>query len=171
MGDADLLFSAHRQGVFRYLCRVVGCGQAEELTQEVFLRVARGPVPDIDDTRRRAWVFSIARNLALNHVRDDRRRGRPSALGDARSAPTQELAVALSEALGRLAPQDREVFLLRETGGLSYDDIASACNLSTGAVRSRLHRARQQLRAALSPALTRTGITSGVRLYDRPDRD
>lgn len=171
MGDAEVLFGAHRQGVFRYLCRVVGSGQAEELTQEVFLRVARGPVPEIDDTRRRAWVFSIARNLALNHVRNDRRRGSSSALGDASSAPTQELSVALREALDQLASQDREVFLLRETGGLSYEDIAAACNLSPDAVRSRLHRARQQLRAALGPGLTRSRNTPGVRLYGRPDRD
>ncbi len=169
MGDADVLFSAHRDGIFRYLCRLVGYRQAGELTQEVFLRVARGPVPDADEARRRAWVFSIARNLALNHVRDDRRRGTRVDLHDAPSAPTQELGAALREALGRLAPTDREVFLMRETAGLSYSEIALACNLSADAVRSRLHRARQQLRAVLSPTLSRTQITPGVRLYDRPD--
>jgi len=171
MDEAAVLFSAHRDGVFRYLCRLVGYRHAEELTQEVFLRVSRGPVPEADDARRRAWVFRIARNLALNHVRDDRRRGTPADLDDASAAPTQELAVAVREALGRLAPQDREVFLMRETAGLSYNDIASACNLSPDAVRSRLHRARQQLRDALSPALARTQPTPGVRLYDRPDRE
>lgn len=171
MGDADVLFSAHRHQVFRYLCRLVGYRHAEELTQEVFVRVTRGPVPDIDDTRRRAWVFRIARNLALNHVRDDRRRGVHGEITDTAAGPTQELAAALREALGRLAPDDREVFLLREIGGLGYDDIAAACSLTPDAVRSRLHRARQQLRAALSLDLTRAQITLGVRLYDRPDRE
>lgn len=171
MSDADVLFSAHRDGVFRYLCRLVGYRQAGELTQEVFLRVARGPVPVADEARRRAWVFSIARNLACNHVRDDRRRGVPVDLEDAPAPPTQEVAAALREALDRLAPLDRDVFLMRETAGLSYAEIAAACDLSPDAVRSRLHRARQQLRAALSPALARTGITPGVRLYGRSDRD
>ena len=171
MSDADVLFSAHRDGVFRYLCRLVGYRQAGELTQEVFLRVARGPVPAADEARRRAWVFSIARNLAYNHVRDDRRRGVPVELEEAPAAPTQEIAAALREALERLAPLDREVFLMRETAGLSYADIAAACDLSPDAVRSRLHRARQQLRDALSPALARAQIAPGVRLYDRSDRD
>ena len=171
MSDADVLFSAHRDGVFRYLCRLVGYRQAGELTQEVFLRVARGPVPPPDEARRRAWVFTIARNLAHNHVRDRRRRGTPVDLDDPPAGPNQEVAAALREALERLAPLDCEVFLLRETAGLSYADIAAACDLSADAVRSRLHRARQQLRDALSPSLTRTLITPGVRLYDRSNRE
>jgi RNA polymerase sigma-70 factor (ECF subfamily) len=72
------------------------------------------------------------------------------------SAPTQELSVVLAEALAALADIDRDVFLMREVGGLSYDEIASACDLTTTAVRSRLHRARQQLREALAPALRQT---------------
>jgi RNA polymerase sigma-70 factor (ECF subfamily) len=171
VSDADVLFSAHRDGVFRYLCRIVGDGQARELTQEVFLRVAKGPVPDADDARRRVWVFSIARNLALNHVRDDRRRGSVVALADTPTPPIQELGVALREALGTLAPLDREVFLMREIAGLSYDEIALACDLTPDAVRSRLHRARLQLRDALGPAMLHGHIGSGVRLYGRPNRE
>ena len=63
MSDADVLFAAHRDRIFRYLCRIVGHGDAGELTQEVFLRVARGPVPSADESGRRAWIFRIARNL------------------------------------------------------------------------------------------------------------
>jgi RNA polymerase sigma-70 factor, ECF subfamily len=170
VANADLLFTAHRDGIFRYLCRIVGHGDARELTQEVFLRVARGPIPDADDSGRRAWIFSIARNLALNHVRDDRRRGVAVELSDASGPPVQELAAALREALDRLAPLDRDVFLMREAGGLRYDEIALACELSVDGVRSRLHRARQQLRAVLSPALGRHHAR-GVKLYDKPERD
>ena len=72
------------------------------------------------------------------------------------SAPTQELSIVLTEALAALADIDRDVFLMREVGGLSYDEIAVACDLTTTAVRSRLHRARQQLREALAPALRQT---------------
>lgn len=168
--DADLLFSAHRDGVFRYLCRIVGHGDARELTQEVFLRVARGPVPPADDAGRRAWIFRIARNLALNHVRDDRRRGTPVELADRAAPATQELNTALREALDQLATLDRDVFLMREAGGLSYDEIADACELTADAVRSRLHRARLQLRAALGSVMGNQQASRGVRLYERSGR-
>ena len=170
MADADLLFTAHRDGVFRYLSRIVGHGDASELTQEVFLRVARGPLPPADGGGRRAWIFSIARNLALNHVRDDRRRGVSVTLEERPAPPTQELCAALAEALDRLAPLDRDVFLMREASGLTYDEIAVACELTADAVRSRLHRARLQLRASLDRPM-RDGFVPTVRLYDRTRSD
>lgn len=158
MSDADVLFTAHRDGVFRYLCRIVGQEDARELTQEVFLRVTRTAAPETDDGGRRAWLFRIARNLALNHVRDDRRRGTVvEAAQEGAAPPTQALATVLREALDRLNPIDRDVFLMRETGGLSYDEISFACQLTADAVRSRLHRARQQLRASLSGSGNRDG--------------
>jgi RNA polymerase sigma-70 factor (ECF subfamily) len=150
VADAELLFALHRQGVFRYLCRVVGrADTAQDLTQEVFLRVTRTRVPDADPSGHRAWVFKIARNLVLNHVRDGVRRGEAIALVDSATPATQELAVAIKQAVGALAEADRDVFLLRESAGLSYGEIAVACDLTTEAVRARLKRAREQLRHAL----------------------
>jgi RNA polymerase sigma-70 factor (ECF subfamily) len=153
VAEADILFAQHRQGVFRYLCRMVGRAEtAHDLTQEVFLRVARARTPDADAAGRRAWVFRIARNLALNHVRDSRHEAKAVDLGHtAASAPAvQELGAAIREALEALQDLDRDVFLLRETAGLSYDEIAAACELTVEAVRSRLKRARQELRGALA---------------------
>jgi RNA polymerase sigma-70 factor (ECF subfamily) len=168
MADAERLFTSTRNGVFRYLCRVVGSGSAGELTQDVFLRVARGPVPEGDEASLRAWIFRIARNLALNHVRDQRRRGICVEMTERGEPATQELGVALRQALDALPPLDRDVFLLREASGLSYEEIGRACELTVGAVRSRLHRARQQLRLTLSPALNRHESLQEVTLYDRP---
>jgi|SRR5687767_1102197 len=166
MSQVDHLFVAHRNQVFRYLSRMVGQVEARELTQEVFLRVARGPVPDRDDGGRRAWVFHIARNLALNHLRDDRRRGEVEELVERGTPATQELSAALREALSQLAPADRDVFLMRESGGLSYQEIARACELTVDAVRSRLHRARMQLRGTLGERL-RAEHSAGVKLYGK----
>jgi RNA polymerase sigma-70 factor (ECF subfamily) len=150
VADADILFTQHRQGVFRYLSRIVGQAEiAQELTQEVFLRVARSQVPAADDAGRRAWVFKIARNLVLNHQRDERRRIDPVALVDSPQPATQELAIAIRQALEGLHDVDRDVFLLRESAGLSYAEIAGACELTVEAVRARLHRARYQLREVL----------------------
>jgi RNA polymerase sigma-70 factor, ECF subfamily len=170
LADADLLFTAHRDGVFRYLSRIVGQVNATELTQEVFLRVARGPLPPADAGGRRAWIYSIARNLALNHLRDDRRRGVTVELEERPAPATQELSTALAEALDRLAPLDRDVFLMREASGLTYEEIAAACELTADSVRSRLHRARLQLRAALERPM-RSHSAPLVRLYDRSRSD
>jgi RNA polymerase sigma-70 factor (ECF subfamily) len=150
VGDAEALFAEHRQGVFRYLCRIVGqIDTASDLTQEVFLRVSRATIPEADEAGSRAWVFRIARNLALNHLRDERRRPAEAEPADRSEPATQELAIALRQALGRLQPLDRDVFLLRETAGLSYQDIAGACEITVEAVRARLHRARGDLRDTL----------------------
>lgn len=162
---AQVLFAAHRDGVFRYLCRIVGPAEATDLTQEVFLRVSRSPVPETTSDGERAWVFRIARNLALNYRRDASRRPETVALSDASRPPAQEAAAAMHEALARLAPLDRDVFLLREVAGLSYDEIAASCEITHAAVRTRLHRARQQLRAELRPRV-HDGTASVVRLYE-----
>jgi RNA polymerase sigma-70 factor (ECF subfamily) len=149
--DTETLFGEHRSGVYRYLCRLVGrADDAHDLTQEVFLRVSRVTPPEADAAVRRAWVFRIARNLALNHVRDHRHDARSSPLADVVAPAVQELGAAIREALGQLSDADREVFLLRESAGLSYDEIADACDVSVDAVRGRLKRARQQLRDALA---------------------
>lgn len=162
---AQVLFAAHRDGVFRYLCRIVGPTEATDLTQEVFLRVSRTAVPETTSDGERAWVFRIARNLALNYRRDASRRPELVALGDASRPPGQESATAMREALDRLSPLDRDVFLLREVAGLSYEEIAVSCEITHGAVRTRLHRARQQLRDELRPRMNdATGTV--VRLYD-----
>jgi DNA-directed RNA polymerase specialized sigma24 family protein len=66
---------------------------------------------------------------------------------------TQELSVALSRAIAALPPLDRDIFLLREAAGLRYEEIAGACEISESLVRTRLHQARQALRAALGTSL------------------
>jgi RNA polymerase sigma-70 factor, ECF subfamily len=161
--DVERFYADHRDGVFRYLRRIVGGPEAaRDLTQEVFLRVSRAGMPETTDTGRRAWVFKIARNLALNHVRDGHRRPVLVELGDAVTPATQELAVALRDAIAALPGLDRDIFLLRETAGLRYEEIAAACEVSTATVRSRLHEARQALRATLGRSLDVRG-QRGVR--------
>jgi len=152
VADSGVLFAAHRDGVFRYLSRIIGPGDAQDLTQEVFLRVSRADVPQDSADNQRAWVFRIARNLALNYRRDAQRRPVLVELTEAPRRADQEIAIAVGEAIARLPAIERDVFLLREAAGLSYDEIAIACDLSPDAVRSRLHRARQKLRAALAPS-------------------
>jgi RNA polymerase sigma-70 factor (ECF subfamily) len=158
------LFDAHKDGLCRYLTRIVGQPDAaRDLTQEVFLRVSRTPVPDATADGQRAWIFRIARNLALNHLRDSRRRPATTALVDVGRSGTQELSVAVQQALEALPELDRDVFLLKESAGLAYEEIAAACEITPDAVRSRLHRARQQLRASLGSVIG-IQLQRGVRL-------
>jgi len=158
VADAESLYAAHRQGVFRYLCRAVGhADTARDLTQDVFLRIARTAVPRDSEGGVRAWVFRIARNLAIDHQRARRRTPGASNVHDVvvASAPAQDVSAAVNEALATLGDVDRDVFLLREVAGLGYDDIARACGLTPDAVRSRIHRTRLELRARLAAPIAR----------------
>ncbi len=127
MTENAQLFDAHRAGLCRYLTRIVGQPDtARDLTQEVFLRVSRTTVPEGSADGQRAWVFRIARNLALNHLRDQQRRPATTSLIDVGRTGTQELSVAVQQALEALPELDRDVFLLKESAGLDYSEIATA---------------------------------------------
>jgi RNA polymerase sigma-70 factor (ECF subfamily) len=153
MSDAEGLFVAHRDRVFRYFCRAVGADSAGDLTQEVFLRATRSAPPAIGDGR--AWIFRVARNLALDYQRH-RSRHPQTALPatDPSRPPQQDVSVAVNEALAALPDVDRDVFLMRELGGLSYLEIAGVCDLTPDAVRSRIHRTRLRLRDALASPIS-----------------
>ncbi len=146
------LFAEHHQRLFRYLYRALGHREtARDLTQDVFLRASRAKVPEGTGIELQAWLFRIARNLVIDHHR--RRERSPevaTAAGTLFYSASQESGLAIREAIAELADLDRDVFLMREVAGLDYEQIAAACELSTGAVRSRLHRARLQLRDRLS---------------------
>ena len=164
MTENAQLFDAHRAGLCRYLTRIVGQPDtARDLTQEVFLRVSRTTVPAGSADGQRAWIFRIARNLALNHLRDQQRRPATTTLVDVGRTGTQELSAAVQQALAALPELDRDVFLLKESAGLDYSEIATACEITADAVRSRLHRARQQLRASLGSVIA-IQLQRGVRL-------
>jgi RNA polymerase sigma-70 factor (ECF subfamily) len=155
--DAEALFAAHESGLLRYLRRAVGhADTARDLTQDVFVRVAGSATLPKTDDERRAWIFRIARNLAIDHQRRHSVRLAESATdrADAGRPAGQDTSVAVNEALAALDTLDRDVFLLRETAGLSYLEIAAACDLTVPAVRSRIHRARLSLRCQLSAPIT-----------------
>src|SRR5262245_14948016 len=167
MADAETLFAAYQPSLVRYLTRVVGQPDAaRDLAQDVFLRISRTSIPEGEGVELRAWVFRIARNLAFNHLRDCARRPVAVELQDRPAPASTETAVAVRQALERLADVDRDVFLLREVAGLSYEELAAVCELTPDAVRSRLHRARTELRALLSHAIE-SRRQSPIRLWHK----
>src|SRR5690242_6079719 len=120
--DPEARFIANQHRVFRYLRRAVGqTDAARDLTQDVFVRVSRAAVPKVAESEVTVWLFSIARNLALDHHRKRIRRPSLVALADEDARPpTQDVEVAVNEALARLDDLDRDVFLMREMAGLGY---------------------------------------------------
>jgi RNA polymerase sigma-70 factor, ECF subfamily len=151
MGDPETLFATYHHRLFRYFCRAVGQPDlARDLTQDVFVRVSRTANGPTEEGSVRAWLFSIARNLALDHHRARHRHPEPAVLEDVPRPASQDVSLAVNEALASLADIDRDVFVMREVAGLGYDDIAAACGLTPDAVRSRIHRTRLRLRTMLA---------------------
>ena len=163
------LFERHHVAVFRFLRRMTpDRDTAEDLLQEVFLRVTAAATRFEHRGQDRAWLFKIARNLVF----DERaRRGRRPelALEAPASIATRPTAtwvgLNLAAALERLDPTMREAFLLREVGGLGYHEIASVCGTTPDAVRSRIYRARCELRRRLTPSIAgrAKSVRSGAR--------
>ena len=159
--DSEVLFVANRHRLFRYFLRAIGeTDAARDLTQDVFVRVSRTQVPRASDGEVTAWLFRIARNLALDHHRRRARQSQPTSDAARESRlPSQDVGLAINEALDSLADLDRDVFLMREVAGLGYQEIGQACGLTPDAVRSRIHRTRLQLRNQLAaPVATRRTI-------------
>ncbi len=162
-GDANAyawLVTRHQGAVHRYLVRLIGVPEiARELTQDTFLRAYQAIRTWRPEARFLTWLFRIAHNLALDHLRrakhvrleplDEGLDVPDPAPGPEKQLETRQRARELERALATLAPAHREILLLREIEEMSYEDIAHALDLNLGTVRSRIARARTALLAAL----------------------
>lgn len=148
----ERLVDRHRPVVIRVAARIVGSGEAEDVSQDAFLRAFHRLDRFRGDAPFRSWLLRITHNAALDHVR--RRRAEPvdpEALdtGEPSSArpPADRLEVRerierLERKLRGLNPQHRVVLVLRDAEGLSYEEIADITDTPLGSVKARLHRAR-----------------------------
>lgn len=125
--DVDALFRAHEQRVFRFLCRVVGQAEtARDLTQDVFVRVAAGRMSAVPAGEELAWMYRVARTLALDHLRHVNVRHAVEPEAATRPA-AQDVRAEVRAAIESLPELDHHVFWLREVTGLGYSEIAVAC--------------------------------------------
>lgn len=126
---------------------------ADDLVQEVFLRVLKYRGGFRTGSSFGAWLYPIARNVCIDQIKSrNREHGALQMLGadDADhdfECADDDRAPLVRTALNRLAPEQREVLVLRSVHELSYDEIARRQGTSAGAERVRAHRALKQLRA------------------------
>jgi len=149
-------FDEHKDAIYRFAWRMTNSpAAAEDIAQDVFLFLLRQP-NRFDGTRGRlrSFLLGVARNLALKKWRDEHRW---ETFDDEEFlAPPPDLAGGevgriVGAAIAALPPLQRETLLLAEYEGCSLEEIATAVQADVGTVKSRLHRARENLRHALAP--------------------
>jgi RNA polymerase sigma-70 factor (ECF subfamily) len=152
MPKAEAVFARHHRDILRYLAHMTGrLDEAEDLAQEVFIRVIRTLQNGGSIGHERGWVFSIARNLLVDRHREQLRQAPRIEAPEPAIQGVQEAAFDLRESLGMIPSTDREIFLLKEIGGFTYQEIAETCRCTVEGVRARLYRARIALRSLMNP--------------------
>ncbi len=176
-GDARAfqeLVARYHGRLITFVNRIIGDRErAEDLVQEAFIRVDRH-LHRFDPTRKfSTWIYTIASNLAKNELRNRGRSPlvyyqslrpsgeedqRPLQFEDSTSRPddmyaTRSLREMVDAAVATLSPHHREVFVMRELEGRSYEEIAVLTHCHLGTVKSRLNRARRAFAERIAPYL------------------
>lgn len=164
-GDAeafDELYRRYSGRIRTFVFRFVGNREsAEDLTQEVFLKVYRNPRAFDPRKRFLTWIFAVARNACIDFLRlkrisvvplgggDDEESRGPQIQSPDSHSPTEEamgheLEIRMQEVLGTLSRKLREVFVLCAVQGLSYEEAATVVGCPVKTISSRLSRARDR---------------------------
>jgi RNA polymerase sigma-70 factor (ECF subfamily) len=146
--------------IYRFVKRLAGEAAADDLTQEVLIRVHRSIDAYRPEGRFESWLFSIANNLCIDHARW--RRDHPAAAvqeiatfgasrerGPVVEAEDAEIRTAILRAVERLPFEQKQVFLLREEAGLSFKEIAEMTGCPLNTALGRMHYAMETLRKSL----------------------
>ena len=168
MTDAEFqaAFDQHKDAVYRFAWRMSGSpAAAEDITQDVFVGLLR--YPDRFDPLRgtlRAFLLGIARNLAFKHWRKEHRfeplDDEEAGVAEPVDLERGEVGEIVGRAVRALRPLQREVVILAEYEGLTLAEVARAVDADVGTVKSRLHRARENLRRTLAPLRSRQPTTT-----------
>lgn len=167
------LMERHQRSVFQQCLSILrNSSDAQDLVQETFIRVHRNLDKFEGNAKFSTWLYRIARNACIDHLRKTKRRDAsnfdeyvdmnneaafddnfmPTPLGfsPSRVAGRRELREQIERAFDTLTPAHREIINLREIEGLSYEEIAERLDIAKGTVMSRLHHARQNAQRALA---------------------
>jgi RNA polymerase sigma-70 factor (ECF subfamily) len=158
----ELLYHRYKRRVFGLVTRIVGTTDAEEVVQEVFVRIYRGLAKFRGDSQLSTWVYRLAVNAALSHV--SKRKRRPESeewvdqeAPDPRPQRDSALTRQLEAALETLPAGYRAVLVLHDVEGLSHDQCAEILGCRVGTSKSQLHKARARMRTILAPSVGATG--------------
>jgi len=153
-----LIVRAYEAPIFNYVLRMVGNRTlAEDLTQDVFLRVFQGLRGYSSRARFTTWLYQVAKNRVVDELRSEERRPRALVMID--DAPQLEVVdapIELNEAISvlwrsveELSPDLKEALLLRDISGLSYNEIADTLDVTLATVKWRIFKAREEVQRAL----------------------
>jgi RNA polymerase sigma-70 factor (ECF subfamily) len=164
----SLIVRAYEVPVYNYVLRLVGGDRslAEDLTQEVFLRVFQGLPRFSLRSKFTTWLFQVTKNRVLDELRASERR--PRAVATLEDVPPLEVVDAPSERMEAIDALWRAVeglnvdlkmaLLLRDVVGLSYGEIADSLEITLATVKWRIYKAREEVQLALA----REGIGFGA---------
>ncbi len=154
----EVLYHQYKRRVFGMAHRIVGAGDAEEVAQEVFVRVFRGLAAFRGDSALSTWIYRLTVNASLSYVaRRGRRQEVPvdDVLVDVPAPPAVErdpgLASRIEAALGQLPAGYRAILVLHDVEGLSHEECAAILECRVGTCTSQLHKARARMRELLGP--------------------
>jgi len=170
-GEADAfeeLVKAHEKAVYNLALRMVGNPQdAEDMAQEAFLKAYRSLPEFRGESKFSVWLYRIVSNVCLDHLRRQGRRPASSLTTEDEDGEEQQWDVpdesqsperlleqkltreAVQRGLETLPADQRQILLLREIRGMSYEEIGQTLDLEPGTVKSRIFRARKKLVAWL----------------------
>ncbi len=168
--EFEAVFEAHKDAVYRFAWRMTNSASAaEDVAQDVFLSLLRLPNRfDPNRGRLRPFLLGITRNLVLKRWRDEHRWDQledETFAAQPLEIERNETARIVGEAVRALPPLQREVLILAEYEELSLEEIARAVESEVGTVKSRLHRARENLKRMLEPL--KSGDRSEVKSWNR----
>jgi RNA polymerase sigma-70 factor (ECF subfamily) len=149
-----LLFERHKTRVYNVILRMIGSPEdAADLLQDVFLTVYTQAKSFRFQSRFATWLMSVTINATLNASKRKRRRRHVEVSEELAAEPRPIKDEKIRAVLDRLDPTLRAVVILRYIEGMDYAEIAQVVDCPTGTVKSRLHRAHEELREALRDEL------------------
>ncbi|MBI4832593.1 MAG: RNA polymerase sigma factor [Candidatus Lindowbacteria bacterium] len=183
-GAFEELLRRHRRPVFAYLCRMAGSELAEDIFQEVFIRVISSRATYKRTAKFSTWLYRIAHNTCVDALRRENYRKTESLFqpadprvaenggemliqdivpssnpGPAEELARKQLSDALKKCIARLNPEQREVFVLRQYQNLPFQEIARVVGTSESTVKSRMRYALNNLRSMLVAERIVEGVT------------
>ena len=160
------------------------CGNthdAEEVAQEAFVAAWRGLPSFRGESKFSSWLYQLTTNAAIDFLRREKRHRAATPIEDEPEPATpdtpqqaleeSEVRRALQQALDSLTPEHREIFLLRQMRQLSYEEIGRLLGLEAGTVKSRLSRAKKQLRQILTQKGNLFASSSVIRNGEEEEHD